>query len=106
MVGIVIVGHCRFAEEMYEIVKTIVGTVDGICPVSFEQGENPEDSIKKVAAAIQQVDSGSGVLNDRHELVGLLFAGSDFHTLVNPIGHVRSQLRAAAGINSLEVITG
>ena len=51
-------------------------------------------------------DSGSGVLSDRHELVGLLFAGNDFHTLANPIAAVISELRSAAGIPSLRVITG
>jgi len=50
-------------------------------------------------------DSGSGVLNDRHELVGLLFAGSAGHTLVNPIDEVLQGLKAAAGIPNLTVIT-
>ena len=51
-------------------------------------------------------DSGSGVENDRHELIGLLFAGNDFHTLVNPVAHVVSELRTVTGIPSLRVITG
>jgi hypothetical protein len=51
-------------------------------------------------------DSGSGVENDRHELAGLLFAGNKFHTLVNPIADVMSELRTATGIPSLRVITG
>lgn len=51
-------------------------------------------------------DSGSGVENDRHELVGLLFAGNDFHTLVNPVADVIAELRAATGIPSLRVVTG
>jgi hypothetical protein len=39
-------------------------------------------------------DSGSGVLNARHELVGLLFAGSQQQTLVNPIADVLAELTA------------
>jgi hypothetical protein len=50
-------------------------------------------------------DSGSGVINHRHELVGLLFAGSPAQTLVNPIDQVLAQLRAASGIPSLRVVT-
>jgi hypothetical protein len=50
-------------------------------------------------------DSGSGVLNDRHELVGLLFAGSEQQTLVNPIAHVLAKLREASGIADLSVVT-
>ena len=49
-------------------------------------------------------DSGSGVLNDRHELVGLLFAGSPDRTLMNPIESVISALRKAANIPSLQVV--
>jgi hypothetical protein len=51
-------------------------------------------------------DSGSGVLNDQHELVGLLFAGSDRQTLVNPIAEVLRELRLSARIPSLEVVAG
>ena len=50
-------------------------------------------------------DSGSGVLNDRHELVGLLFAGSPGRTLVNSIADVINELRNATGLN-LDVVTG
>lgn len=50
-------------------------------------------------------DSGSAVLNDRHELVGLLYAGTGRHTLVNPIARVVRELRNASGISSLSVIT-
>ncbi|HID78411.1 MAG TPA: hypothetical protein EYP56_20770 [Planctomycetaceae bacterium] len=51
-------------------------------------------------------DSGSAVLNDRHQLVGLLFAGSRRQTLVNPIHDVLAQLRRASEIADLDVITG
>jgi hypothetical protein len=49
-------------------------------------------------------DSGSGILNEQHELVGLLFAGSELQTLVNPIDLVLEELREASGIPSLDVI--
>jgi hypothetical protein len=49
-------------------------------------------------------DSGSGVLNDRHELLGLLFAGSPDRTLMNPIDGVIRELRSAANIPSLRVV--
>ena len=44
-------------------------------------------------------DSGSGVLNDTHELVGLLFAGDPTRTLVNPIALVVDALRSQTGLN-------
>jgi len=43
-------------------------------------------------------DSGSGILNADHKLVGLLFAGSTLQTLVNPIDDVLSELQAALGV--------
>ncbi len=51
-------------------------------------------------------DSGSGILNDGHELAGLLFAGNGLHTFANPIHNVIDQIRVAAGIASLEVLEG
>jgi len=49
-------------------------------------------------------DSGSGIVNEDHELVGLLFAGSGARTLVNPIAEVLAQLGTASGIAGLQVI--
>lgn len=50
-------------------------------------------------------DSGSAILNDRHELVGLLFAGSQRQTLANPIADVIPALDSASGL-TLTVVTG
>src|SRR5262249_51932102 len=46
-------------------------------------------------------DSGSGILNDQHELVGLLFAASSQQTLANPIADVLAELRKTSAIPSL-----
>jgi S1-C subfamily serine protease len=50
-------------------------------------------------------DSGSGVLNARHELVGLLFAGSQQQTLVNPIADVLAELTAELKTAASLVVT-
>lgn len=42
-------------------------------------------------------DSGSGIFNVDHELVGLLFAGSPGRTIANPIDEVMTQITAALG---------
>ena len=62
MVGIVLVGHCNLAEEFHKIIKTIVGDVNHICPVSFDPEEPPEESINRVSDAIRKVDTGEGVI--------------------------------------------
>lgn len=50
-------------------------------------------------------DSGSGVLDARNELVGLLFAGSQQQTLVNPITEVLSTLVKELGTAASLVVT-
>jgi hypothetical protein len=50
-------------------------------------------------------DSGSGVLNARSELVGLLFAGSQQQTLVNPITDVLGALVKELGTSPAPVVT-
>ena len=52
----------HLAEELYKVVRTIVGEVENICPVYVDLNESPEDSIKKVANAIKKVDKGDGAL--------------------------------------------
>lgn len=49
-------------------------------------------------------DSGSGVFNDRNELVGLLFAGNTNFTIVNPMDRVLTDLAASFG-GALNVVT-
>ena len=64
-----------------------------------------EATIDNVGSFSDSGDSGSAILNDDHELAGLLFAGNGSHTMANPISDVISQLRNASGIPSLSVIT-
>jgi len=67
---------------------TIIG-LDGIVSVGY--GENKvavfEDQILTTAIA-QGGDSGSVVLNEKNEVIGLLFAGSDSIAIVNKISNV------------------
>ncbi|MFD0935713.1 S1 family peptidase [Methylobacterium trifolii] len=49
-------------------------------------------------------DSGSGILDRDHKLVGLLFAGSENRTLANPIQPVLDALRIALGVTTLDVV--
>lgn len=51
-------------------------------------------------------DSGSGILNQDHKLVGLLFAGSKTRTLVNPIRKVLNELETVLNRGNLKVVQG
>jgi hypothetical protein len=70
----------------------IVG-LDGIVSVGY--GDNKvavfEDQILTTAIA-QGGDSGSAVLNDNNQIIGLLFAGSDAIAIVNKIANVIDEL--------------
>lgn len=51
-------------------------------------------------------DSGSGIYNEEHKLVALLFAGSETRTLANPVRKVISALKSELGRGDLTVVRG
>jgi PTS system mannose-specific IIA component len=62
MVGIVVVGHGRLAEEMVRTLEGVLGRADGLEAVA----NDPEDLRERVRAriedAVRRVDRGRGVL--------------------------------------------
>jgi len=62
MVGIVLVAHCNLAEEFLQVLKLIGGEVDNFYPVRFNPEDSPEDSLRKIAAAVKKTDRGKGVI--------------------------------------------
>lgn len=61
---------------------------DGIANVNYGQKIAAFDDQIIITAMSQGGDSGSGVLNQKDEAVGLLFAGSESLTIVNKIANV------------------
>jgi len=67
--------------------------VDVTANVQYGAGQVATFTDQIMAGAMSQGgDSGSAVLNDSKQLVGLLFAGSDTTTIINRIEHVFSAL--------------
>jgi hypothetical protein len=67
--------------------------VDVTANVQYGAGQTAQFTDQLMAGAMSQGgDSGSAVLNDNKQLVGLLFAGSDNSTIINRIEHVFSAL--------------
>jgi PTS system mannose-specific IIA component len=62
MIGIVIVTHCNLGQELIRAADFIVGSLRQIKAISI----NPEDQVEslreKIAVAIEQVDTGEGVI--------------------------------------------
>ena len=63
MIGVVIVTHCRLAEELIAAAKLVVGEeLKQFQPVSIGPSEGTEDIREKIIGAIRKVDEGQGVL--------------------------------------------
>ena len=63
MIGVVIVTHCRLAEELIAAAKLVVGEeLKQFLPVSIGPSEGTEDIREKIIGAIRKVDGGQGVL--------------------------------------------
>ncbi len=63
MVGVVVVTHCRLAEEMICAARLVVGEeLRQFQSVSIDPKEGSEEIREKIIAAIRKVDIGQGIL--------------------------------------------
>jgi PTS system mannose-specific IIA component len=62
MIGVVVVTHCRLAEELIAAAQLIVGRLRAFEGVSIDSTTDPDEIRDRIAAAIREVDKGSGVL--------------------------------------------
>jgi len=62
MVGLVVATHGRLAEELIRTAERIVGPIERIAPVSVDAQSSMDDARARLAAAIEAVDQGQGVL--------------------------------------------
>ena len=62
MIGVVIVTHSALADEFLMATQQIVGTVEGIEPISIDPSDPIEEVEKRIKKGIKKVDMGKGVL--------------------------------------------
>ena len=63
MVGVIVVTHCRLAEEMICAARLVVGEeLRQFQPVSIDPKEGSEEIREKIISALRKVDVGQGVL--------------------------------------------
>ena len=62
MVGIVVVGHGRLAEEMVRTLESVFGRVDALEAVVNDPGDLRERLRARIEDAVRRVDRGRGVL--------------------------------------------
>ena len=62
MIGIVVVSHGKIGEEMVNATKRIIPDMTHICGVAVESDDPPEQIRQQIGNAIQEVNTGGGVL--------------------------------------------
>ncbi|TMB54682.1 MAG: PTS fructose transporter subunit IIA, partial [Deltaproteobacteria bacterium] len=62
MVGIVVVGHGRLAEEMVRILEGVLGPLDGLESVTTAYSDPPDAIRERIASAVRRVDRGAGAI--------------------------------------------
>ena len=62
MVGLVVVGHGRLGAEMVQTLECVMGPVEALEAVATSPTESADEIRAHVAAAVQRVDRGRGVL--------------------------------------------
>jgi PTS system mannose-specific IIA component len=61
-VGVVVVGHGRFAAEMVDTLLSVVGDIDGIEGVACRPDAAPETIGVAITEAVERVDRGAGAI--------------------------------------------
>jgi len=62
LIGIVVVSHGQMAEGMLDAARMIVGEQERLLAVALREEDGIESLTERVAAAVEQVDAGDGVL--------------------------------------------
>jgi PTS system mannose-specific IIA component len=62
MIGVLIVTHSALADEFLMATQQIVGTVEGIEPISIDPSDPIEKVEERIKKGIKKVDMGRGVL--------------------------------------------
>ena len=91
MVGIVVVTHGQMAEGMLDAARMIVGEQERLVSVTLREADGLESLTERVAAAVEQVDAGDGVL-----VLVDVFGASPFN----------ASARVAMQRSKVEVLTG
>jgi mannose PTS system EIIA component len=62
MVGIVVVGHGRLAEEMLRTLESVLGPVEAVEAVEARTGDTSDAIRANIRDAVDRVDRGQGVI--------------------------------------------
>ena len=92
MIGLVLVTHGRLAEEFVRAMEHVVGKQERIASICIGPEDDMETRRRDIAAAIAEVDDGSGVI-----LLTDLFGGTPSNLAISLMAPGR--IEVIAGIN-------
>lgn len=91
--GIVVVGHGRFAAEMVETLQSVVGEIDAVEGVSSKPTEDRDVLRERILRAVERVDRGAGVII----LTDML--GDTASNVSLELARTRDDLEVVSGVN-------
>ncbi|BCA61617.1 PTS fructose transporter subunit IIA [Sphingomonas sp. HMP9] len=92
MIGLVLVTHGRLAEEFVRAMIHVVGPQERVAPIAIGPDDDMEERRADIAAAIQDVDVGRGVI-----VLTDLFGGTPSNLAISLME--RGRIEVIAGMN-------
>ena len=92
MIGLVLVTHGRLAEEFVRAMIHVVGPQERVAPIAIGPDDDMEERRADIAAAIQAVDVGRGVI-----VLTDLFGGTPSNLAISLMD--RGRIEVIAGMN-------
>jgi PTS system mannose-specific IIA component len=92
MIGMILVTHGNLAEEFVHAMQHVVGRQDAVATVCIGPNDDMERRRREIAAAIKQVDSGSGAI-----ILTDLFGGTPSNLAISLMK--AGKVEVIAGIN-------
>lgn len=92
MIGLVLVTHGRLADELRSALEHVVGPQEAIEAISIGPDDDMEERRGDIVAAVERVDSGSGVI-----LLTDMFGGTPSNLAISVLE--ASRVEVVAGVN-------
>ncbi len=92
MIGVVVVTHCRLAQEFVDTAKLIVGELPQVEAVCLDPTAGTEAARADIERAIERVDDGSGVL-----ILTDMFGGTPSNLCLSFLGNDKREV--LTGVN-------
>ncbi|MGB7204210.1 MAG: PTS sugar transporter subunit IIA [Anderseniella sp.] len=96
MIGLVLVSHGRLAQELLNALEHVVGPQSGVIVVGIEPDDNGDERRDEILKAIQQVNTGSGVI-----IVTDMFGGTPSNLAISAMDDGDVEVLAGANLPML-----